>query len=309
MRKLLVTSLLLAAAAALAVAATATGAGSAPRPGASRAARPTRSTSSRTAPSRSARTTRRSRRGSAAPRRRSRGRSRIRTAARATSRPSRTPIASQLGFTKAQVKWTVVPFNNSFRPGKKPFDFYVTQVSFSPERARAVDFSKSYYFVNQAVVAPQGHADREGQVDRRPQAVQARRPGRDDELHVHHAVHQAVVRPARLRHERRRRPGAEERPDRRHRRRPPDRVLRHRRPGRRRRDRRQAPDEGHEGALRARLPEGQHPPRLRQPRARPPLAQRDDQEAPADVSREGRRAGPEVADAERRAGAPGSSAA
>jgi polar amino acid transport system substrate-binding protein len=65
-------------------------------------------------------------------------------------------IASQLGFTKAQVKWTVVPFNNSFRPGKKSFDFYVTQVSFSPERARAVDFSKSYYFVNQAVVARKG---------------------------------------------------------------------------------------------------------------------------------------------------------
>ena len=47
-------------------------------------------------------------------------------------------VARQLGFTKAQVKWTVVPFNNSFRPGKKSFDFYMTQVSFSPERARAV---------------------------------------------------------------------------------------------------------------------------------------------------------------------------
>jgi polar amino acid transport system substrate-binding protein len=65
-------------------------------------------------------------------------------------------VARQLGFTKAQVKWTVVPFNNSFRPGKKPFDFYMTQVSFSPERARAVDFSKSYYFVNQAVVGRKG---------------------------------------------------------------------------------------------------------------------------------------------------------
>ena len=65
-------------------------------------------------------------------------------------------VARQLGFTKAQVKWTVVPFNNSFRPGKKPFDFYMTQVSFSPERARAVDFSKSYYYVNQAVVGRKG---------------------------------------------------------------------------------------------------------------------------------------------------------
>jgi polar amino acid transport system substrate-binding protein len=54
------------------------------------------------------------------------------------------------------VKWTVVPFANSFRPGNKPFDFYITQVSFSPARAKAVDFSKSYYFVNQAVVGRKG---------------------------------------------------------------------------------------------------------------------------------------------------------
>jgi polar amino acid transport system substrate-binding protein len=65
-------------------------------------------------------------------------------------------VAKQLGFPKAKVKWTVVPFTNSFRPGKKPFDFYITQVSYSPERARAVDFSKSYYFVNQAVVGRKG---------------------------------------------------------------------------------------------------------------------------------------------------------
>jgi polar amino acid transport system substrate-binding protein len=65
-------------------------------------------------------------------------------------------VARELGFTKAQVKWTVVPFNNSYRPGKKPFDFYITQVSYSPERAKAVDFSKSYYFVNQSVVGRKG---------------------------------------------------------------------------------------------------------------------------------------------------------
>ena len=65
-------------------------------------------------------------------------------------------VAGQLGFPKAKVKWTVVPFTNSFRPGKKPFDFYITQVSFSPERARAVDFSNAYYFVNQAVVGRKG---------------------------------------------------------------------------------------------------------------------------------------------------------
>ena len=67
-------------------------------------------------------------------------------------------VAKQLGFAKAKVKWTVVPFTNSFRPGKKPFDFYITQVSYSPERAKAVDFSNAYYFVNQAVVGRKGTA-------------------------------------------------------------------------------------------------------------------------------------------------------
>jgi polar amino acid transport system substrate-binding protein len=67
-------------------------------------------------------------------------------------------IAAQLGFAKSAVQWTVVPFNNSYRPGKKPFDLYLTQVSWKPERARAADFSKSYYFVNQTLVALKGKA-------------------------------------------------------------------------------------------------------------------------------------------------------
>jgi polar amino acid transport system substrate-binding protein len=65
-------------------------------------------------------------------------------------------VARQMGFTRAQVKWSAVPFNNSFRPGNKPFDFYMAQVSFTKERARNVGFSNSYYFVNQAVVANAG---------------------------------------------------------------------------------------------------------------------------------------------------------
>jgi polar amino acid transport system substrate-binding protein len=65
-------------------------------------------------------------------------------------------VARQLGFTKAQVTWSAVPFNNSFRPGNKPFDWYMAQVSFTRERARNVSFSNAYYFVNQAVVANAG---------------------------------------------------------------------------------------------------------------------------------------------------------
>jgi polar amino acid transport system substrate-binding protein len=61
-------------------------------------------------------------------------------------------IARELGFTDAEVKWTVVPFNQSFRPGAKKFDFDINQISYKPERAEAVDFSDSYYDVEQAIV-------------------------------------------------------------------------------------------------------------------------------------------------------------
>jgi polar amino acid transport system substrate-binding protein len=65
-------------------------------------------------------------------------------------------VAKRLGFAKTEVKWTAVPFGKSYAPGKKPFDFYLAQVSFKPVRARAVSFSSSYYNVNQAVVGIRG---------------------------------------------------------------------------------------------------------------------------------------------------------
>jgi polar amino acid transport system substrate-binding protein len=62
-------------------------------------------------------------------------------------------LAKQLGFTKDQVAWVYVPFDNSFKPGPKSFDFDINQISFLPERAQAVDMTDGYYSVNQAVVA------------------------------------------------------------------------------------------------------------------------------------------------------------
>jgi polar amino acid transport system substrate-binding protein len=62
-------------------------------------------------------------------------------------------IAKQLGYPAAKVKWTVEPFNASFAPGPKNFDFDVNQISITPEREKAVDFSVPYYTANQAVVA------------------------------------------------------------------------------------------------------------------------------------------------------------
>ena len=62
-------------------------------------------------------------------------------------------VASQLGFAATDVKWEVVPFNSSYAPGDKNFDFDINQISITPERSEVVDFSDGYYTVNQAVVA------------------------------------------------------------------------------------------------------------------------------------------------------------
>jgi polar amino acid transport system substrate-binding protein len=65
-------------------------------------------------------------------------------------------VADKLGFSNDEVQWRVVPFNTSFAPGPKKFDFDINQISFKPARGRAVDFSDSYYNVNQALVVVKG---------------------------------------------------------------------------------------------------------------------------------------------------------
>jgi polar amino acid transport system substrate-binding protein len=65
-------------------------------------------------------------------------------------------VAKQLGYSAAKVKWVYTPFSKSFAPGKKSFDFDITQISYTPARAKVVDFSDSYYDVNQAIVVRNG---------------------------------------------------------------------------------------------------------------------------------------------------------
>lgn len=65
-------------------------------------------------------------------------------------------VAKQMGFPKAKVQWVYVPFSKSFAPGKKNFDFDITQISFTPDRAKVVTFSKSYYDVVQSIVVRKG---------------------------------------------------------------------------------------------------------------------------------------------------------
>jgi polar amino acid transport system substrate-binding protein len=65
-------------------------------------------------------------------------------------------VAGKLGFAKNQVKWIVVPFNTSYAPGPKKFDFDINEISYTPARGKVVDFSNSYYDVNQAIVVKKG---------------------------------------------------------------------------------------------------------------------------------------------------------
>ena len=62
-------------------------------------------------------------------------------------------VAEELGFSDDQVEWVKVPFNNSYAPGPKNFDFDINQISITPQRAEVVDFSDGYYTAAQALVA------------------------------------------------------------------------------------------------------------------------------------------------------------
>jgi polar amino acid transport system substrate-binding protein len=62
-------------------------------------------------------------------------------------------VAAQLGFSSDQVQWVTVPFNSSYKPGDKDFDFDINQITITPERAQVVDFSDSYYDGSQGVIA------------------------------------------------------------------------------------------------------------------------------------------------------------
>ena len=61
-------------------------------------------------------------------------------------------IAQVLGIAKSNVKWVTEPFNASYTPGAKSFDFDINEISYTADRARVVTFSKSYYDVQQSIV-------------------------------------------------------------------------------------------------------------------------------------------------------------
>jgi polar amino acid transport system substrate-binding protein len=71
-------------------------------------------------------------------------------------------IAQRLGFARNEVKWTVEPFDSSYAPGPKSFDFDINEISITPPRAKEVDFSSPYYTNPQGIIvrssSPYAHA-------------------------------------------------------------------------------------------------------------------------------------------------------
>ena len=45
-------------------------------------------------------------------------------------------VADQLGFSTDEVTWVKVPFNTSYKPGAKDFDFDINQISITPGAGR-----------------------------------------------------------------------------------------------------------------------------------------------------------------------------
>lgn len=61
-------------------------------------------------------------------------------------------VAKDMGYPTSKVTWTKEPFNSSYQPGPKSFDFDINQISISARRAKAVTFSEGYYSAAQAIV-------------------------------------------------------------------------------------------------------------------------------------------------------------
>lgn len=61
-------------------------------------------------------------------------------------------IAGKLGFSNSEVKWVTEPFDSSYAPGPKSFDFDINEISITKPREKAVDFSAPYYTNPQGII-------------------------------------------------------------------------------------------------------------------------------------------------------------
>ncbi|HWM34430.1 MAG TPA: ABC transporter substrate-binding protein [Pseudolysinimonas sp.] len=67
-------------------------------------------------------------------------------------------VAEQLGFAEEDVVWVRTTFDEAIAPGPKDFDFNLQQFSITPDRAKNIDFSSSYYDTTQVVITTESSA-------------------------------------------------------------------------------------------------------------------------------------------------------
>ncbi|MGH7642354.1 MAG: substrate-binding periplasmic protein [Candidatus Dormibacteria bacterium] len=65
-------------------------------------------------------------------------------------------VAEALGFTRKDVHWSVEPFDSSYAPGPKTFDFDINEITITAARATAVTFSEGYYNDHEALITVKG---------------------------------------------------------------------------------------------------------------------------------------------------------
>ena len=123
------------------------------------------------------------------------------------------------------IKWVVEPFNKSYAPGAKDFDFDISQVTITPERRKAVEFSKGYFDNTQGVLVMKDNpaADAKSISDLKDLTIGAQ-VGTTALDFVNETV-KPTRRTQDLRHHQRRQVSVGERPDRRLRHRPRDHGL------------------------------------------------------------------------------------
>jgi hypothetical protein len=137
-------------------------------------------------------------------------------------------IAAKLGFDRSEVKWVVEPFNSSYAPGPKKFDFDVNQISINAARSKRVAGGRRAEGIERG---------------RHHVAVGSRRQ-EDRRADRHHEPRRRELRgapvaaAAGVQRLQRRRTGAQAESRRRRRGRPADGLLHHRGPGARLEDRR-----------------------------------------------------------------------
>jgi polar amino acid transport system substrate-binding protein len=61
-------------------------------------------------------------------------------------------VAQLLGFSPSEVHWNYEPFDESYAPGPKNFDFDINEISVTAARSQVVTFSVGYFNDNQALV-------------------------------------------------------------------------------------------------------------------------------------------------------------